>query len=314
MKAAVINSYGGPEKIVISDQPEPELQTGMIKIAVRSAAVNPIDWKIRSGQMLERYGHRFPKILGFDLSGDVLAVAQGVAEFKVGDAVFARGDIGDGGAYAEVNVVRASSAALKPKSINYQQAAALPLCALTALQCLRDCAQIKPGDSILLNGAVGGVGVIAIQLAKLMGAQVTAVTRTENHALAKSLGADYVIDYQQEPVFKAADNYDLIFDLVGVLGYQSSRQFLSCRGIYISLVYDPGINYFVLGETHRETGFGYFVLCEPRAADLDIIADWVDSAKLQVIVDKIYPLESLEQAHRYSEQGRAVGKIVISIS
>jgi NADPH:quinone reductase-like Zn-dependent oxidoreductase len=297
----------------IRDIPMPEISNDQILVEVRAASVNPIDWKIGQGMMGDRYGDEFPMVLGLDASGVVVKTGDGVSEFKEGDEVYARSDNGAGKCYAEYVALNPRTVALKPKSLSHIEAGAVPLAALTPLIGLRDCAGLKAGDRILIIGASGGVGVFAVQIAKLMGAEVTAVCSTRNVDWVKGLGADHVIDYTQEDVPQAGDDYDIIFDAVGAQTYESAKPALKPEGIYLTLVPVPGIDFFIPGQTRRETGKGYFVAWTPHASDLRILTEWIDAGQLRPVIDSEFPLDQIREAHEYSQTLRAQGKIMIRI-
>ncbi len=311
MKAAVIDQFGPSSALQVRDIPTPEITVDQILVEVHAASVNPIDWKIRDGMMGDRYGKEFPMVLGLDASGVVVKVGDSVTEFKEGDEVYARSDNGAGKCYAEYVALNPGTVALKPESLSHVEAAAIPLAALTPLIGMRDCAGLKAGDRILIIGASGGVGIFAVQIAKLMGAEVTAVCSTRNIDLARELGADRVIDYSQGEVLQAGDDYDVIYDTVGAQTYESAKPALKEEGIYLTLVPIPGIDFFIPGQTERMTGKGYFVAWTPHASDLRILSDWVASGQLRPVIDSEYPLNEIQQAHEHSRTLRAQGKIII---
>ena len=311
MKAAVIDQFGPSSALQVRDIPTPEITVDQILVEVHAASVNPIDWKIRDGMMGDRYGKEFPMVLGLDASGVVVKVGDSVTEFKEGDEVYARSDNGAGKCYAEYVALNPGTVALKPESLSHVEAAAIPLAALTPLIGMRDCAGLKAGDRILIIGASGGVGIFAVQIAKLMGAEVTAVCSTRNIDLAKEIGADRVIDYTKGEVLQAGDDYDVIYDTVGAQTYVSAKPALKEEGIYLTLVPVPGIDFFIPGQTERMTGKGYFVAWTPHASDLRILSDWVASGQLRPVIDSEYPLEEIRQAHERSQTLRAQGKIII---
>ncbi len=311
MKAAVIDQFGPSSVLQVRDIPVPEIADDQILVKVNAASVNPIDWKIRDGMMGDRYGNEFPMVLGLDASGVVVKVGDSVSEFKEGDEVYARSDIGAGKCYAEYVALNPGTVALKPASLSHVEAAAVPLAALTPLIGMRDCAGLKAGDRILIIGASGGVGIFAVQIAKLMGADVTAVCSARNIDLVRELGADRVIDYTNEQVLKAGDDYDVIFDAVGAQTYESAKPALKEEGIYLTLVPVPGIDFFIPGQTERMTGKGYFVAWTPHASDLRILSGWIADGRLRPVIDSEYPLEEIREAHERSQTLRAQGKIVI---
>jgi len=215
MKAVIINRYGSPDVLQYQDVELPQIKRDQLLVRVHAASVNPIDWKIRKGMLRLFTGNSFPMILGFDVSAEVVEVGQSVTQFKPGDLIYARLDQLPGGAYAEYAAVAAKVAALKPENLTHEEAAAVPLAALTALQALRDEGGLQPGHKVLINGSSGGVGTFAVQIAKAMAAEVTAVCSPKNIELAKTLGADHTLDYTQQDFTQDVARYDIIFDAVG---------------------------------------------------------------------------------------------------
>ena len=313
MRAAVINEFGPSVSLALRDVPRPVPGAGQLLIEVHASSVNPIDWKIPGGQMAARYGSTFPMILGFDASGVVVEAGAGVTGFAAGDVVFARSDVGAGGCYADYAVLNVRTVARKPEELSHAEAAAMPLAALTALNGLRDPGQLKAGQRVLIIGASGGVGTYAVQIARNMGAQVTAVCSAPNLALARELGAEQVIDYTREPVLVAGANYDVIYDTVGAHDLTVARPALSDSGVYLTLVPVPGIEFFMPGQTRRKSGGGYFLVWAPTAADLEILAGWVRERRLKSVIDSEFRLDDISAAHARSKTLRARGKIVVRV-
>src|SRR6266481_3850479 len=215
MKAIRIHNYGGPEVLQYEEAPRPKPQAGEVLIRVHAAGVNPIDWKVREGYMKDFWPHKFPLIPGWDLSGVVEEVGTGVSRFKKGDEVYSVPDASRDGAYAEYIAVRESELALKPKSLHHVRAAAVPLAAVTAWQALFDTAQLQPDQRVLIHAGSGGVGHLAVQLAKWKGAYVFATASTKNQDLLRELGADEPIDYTQQRFEDVARNIDIVLDTMG---------------------------------------------------------------------------------------------------
>ena len=313
MKAAVLDKFGHVDVMELRELPIPEVGDDQVLIKVAAAGINPIDWKIREGWMSDRYGKEFPMVLGFDASGTIEKVGSGVQGFTPGDAVFARSNVGAGGCYAEYVVLNANTVVHKPDRLSDEEAAAMPLAALTALNGLRDVGRVKPGHKVLINGASGGVGVYAIQIAKNMGAQVTAVCSAGNSDLVRELGADAVIDYTRQDPLASGDTWDLIYDAVGSLKYLQAREHLTPEGVYMTLVPVADIDFFFPGQTEIKARGGYFLVWAPTAADLKILADWVDEGRLYSIIDSSFPLDEIRAAHERSQTERAKGKIVLTL-
>jgi NADPH:quinone reductase-like Zn-dependent oxidoreductase len=312
MRAAVIDQFGADSELVVREVPVPSPGPAQILIEVHSASVNPIDWKIRDGQMAQRYGSDFPLILGFDCSGVVAGIGTDVTEFTEGDEVFARSDVGAGGCYAEYAVLNAATVARKPAGMTHEEAASIPLAGLTAINGFRECAAIGEGDRVLVIGASGGVGSLAVQIARNMGAvHVTGVCSTQNIELVASLGVDHIIDYTVSDPFETEVPYNIVYDTVGAHSHAAARKALAEGGTYLTLVPGPDSEFFVPGQTIREPGKGYFVTWTPTAADLRLLADWASTGKLRTVIDSMYPLSDIRLAHLRSQTERAVGKIVI---
>ena len=215
MKAVRIHAYGGPEMLHYEDTPIPLLQPDDLLIRVKAAAVNPVDWKIREGYLQGVLNHHLPLTLGWDVSGEVVAVGPEVIRFKMGDAVFARPNIERDGGYADYIAVKAGEAAIKPTRLNHDQAAAVPLAALTAWQALVDTAQLHSGQTVLIHAAAGGVGSFAVQLAKARGAKVIATASAVNVGLVTELGADQFVVYTRTRFEYVAKEVDVVFDTLG---------------------------------------------------------------------------------------------------
>ncbi len=313
MKAVVIDEFGPASVLQVRDIDRPTTQAGQVLIEVHAAGINPIDWKIRDGQMAARYGPDFPKVLGFDVSGTVAELGSDVSGFNVGDAVYARSDVGAGGCYAEYVAVNGDTVAPKPDELSYEEAAAMPLASITALKGLHDCGELSPGDRVLIVGASGGVGIYAVQIAKIMDAHVTAVCSTRNISMVANLGANDIIDYTREDALKTDELYDVIYDTVGTQSVEAARKVLTENGIYMTLVPVEGIEFFVPSQTKRAPHGAYFVAWEAKGVDLDVLSGWVREGKLHSIIDSVYPLGDIRQAHERSETLRARGKIIIRV-
>jgi 2-desacetyl-2-hydroxyethyl bacteriochlorophyllide A dehydrogenase len=312
MKAVIIRRYGATEVLQYEDVEQPKIESTQLLVKVRASSVNPIDWKIRKGMLSLIIGSKFPKILGFDVAGDVVTVGSGVTSFKPGDAIYGSTNF-PGGGYAEFAAVPENLAVLKPTNLNYEEAAAVPLAALTALQALRDKGNIQTGQNLLINGAAGGVGIFAVQIAKALGAQVTGVSSTKNLDLVKSLGADRVIDYTQQDFTKDTVQYDIIFDAVGKRSLSETKKVLKSNGVYITTVPNPKVMLEIVLTAFLPGQKAKFLFEKPNAKDLLFLKELIEGGKIRVVIDRTYPLQELAAAHSYSETGRVVGKIAIAI-
>lgn len=314
MKAAIINRYGSADVLQYTEVEKPQIKPEQMLVRVYASSVNPIDWKIRKGMLKILTGNKFPMILGFDVSGEVVEVGTQVTQFKPGDSIYAHLNQLPGGAYAEYAAVAEKSAAAKPINMSHEQAAAVPLAAMTALQALRDQSNLKPGQKVLVNGASGGVGTFAVQIANLLGAEVTAVCSASNLELVQSLGTERVIDYKQQDFTKDATKYDIVFDVVGNSSLSKCKNVLQPQGIYITTQPYPGnflqsfLTRFLPGQKYK------VVLLQSKGSDLAYLKQQIEAGKIRAIIDRTYPLSEVAAAHFYSETERAVGKIVIQVS
>ncbi|MBR8837458.1 MAG: NAD(P)-dependent alcohol dehydrogenase [Stigonema ocellatum SAG 48.90 = DSM 106950] len=313
MKAVIIRRYGSPEVLQYEDVEQPKIKPDQLLVKVHATTVNPIDWKIRQGMFKLISGSKFPIILGFDLSGEVVEVGSGVTHFKPGDPIY--GNVGfPGGAYAEFAAVPEKSAALKPTNMTYEEAATVSGAALTALQALRNQGNIQSGHTVLINGASGGVGIFAVQIAKALGAEVTAVCSTKNLELVKSLGASRLIDYTQQDFTQDTTQYDIIFDAVGKQSFSSCKGVLKPNGVYVTTLPSPDsifqsiLTLLIPGKKAK------IVFESPNSQDLVYLKELIESGKIRTVIDRTYPLQELAAAHAYSETGRAVGKIAIAVA
>ena len=312
MKAIRIHNYGGPEVLHYEDAPRPQPQAGEVLVRVHAAGVNPIDWKVREGHMKDFWPHEFPLILGWDVSGTVEAVGPGPAaagRFKKGDEVYSVPDVSRDGAYAEFIVVRESELALKPKSLHHVHAAAVPLAAVTAWQALFDAGQLLPGQRVLIHGGSGGVGHVAVQLAKWKGAHVFGTASTKNQELLRELGVDEPIDYTKKKFEDVARDVDLVLDLIGGETQERSWSVLKKGGVLLSLVQPPSV------EKAKALGVrAAFVAGHPSGAQLAEIANLIDSGELAPVINRILPLSEVRRAHELSQSGHTHGKMTLRVS
>ena len=327
MKAITHCEYGGPEVLTLVDVEKPTPADNQVLVRVRAASVNPLDLTIRGLWLLRPIsGMRKPKDtrLGVDYAGTVEAVGKNPAaagQFKPGDEVFG----GKNGAIAEyVCVLADRSVVLKPANMTFEQAAAVPVAAITALQGLRDKGKIQPGQRVLVNGASGGVGTFAVQIAKSFGTEVTGICSTRNVDLVRSIGADHVIDYTKEDFTKTDQRYDLIFDLVGNHSFSERRRILNPNGICVmagigGAGWHDGfagrlageLNAYVRSRFVSQKFIAY--IAQFNKQDMTFLADLMQSGKITPVIDRIYKLNQTADALRYLEQGHARGKVVITL-
>jgi NADPH:quinone reductase-like Zn-dependent oxidoreductase len=323
MKAIVYTKYGPPDVLQFKEVEEPTPKDDEVLIKVHATSVNWGDWhNLRADPVLVRLmaGLLKPKnkILGFDVAGRVEVVGRNVKQFQPGDAVF--GDIFacGGGAFAEYVSVPEKALLLKPVSMTFEEAAAVPVVAVTALQGLRDQGQIQAGQKVLINGASGGIGTFAVQIAKSFGAEVTGVCSTRNLELVRSIGADHVIDYTQEDISQNGQRYDLILDNVGNPSVYKRlyRRSLSTKGICVIVAGSFFLQLF-LGPWMSMTGgnkIGTFMADGTEVDDLLLIKRLLEAGDVVPVIDRRYPLREVAEAIRYLEDGHARGKVIITVA
>ena len=322
MKAITYTEYGPPEILQFTEVAKPIPKDDEVLIRIRAASVNPLDWHfMRGAPYLVRIqtGLRKPKTtrLGVDVAGQVEAVGKNVTRFHPGDEVFGACR----GAFAEYACASESSLVRKPVNVTFEQAAAVPVAAFTALQGLRDKGQIQPGQRVLINGASGGVGTFAVQIAKLFGAEVTGVCSTRNVDMVRSIGADHVVDYTQEDFTKTGQRYDLIFDSAGNHTLSDTRRALTPKGTLV-LVGGPDNGRWLgpLTGLLKVVVSSWFVrqkllpfLAHLNKDDLIVMQEFLAAGKVTPVIDRSYPLSDVSEAIRYLEKGHARGKVVITV-
>ena len=323
MKAIVNTKYGPPDVLQLKEVEKPAFKEDEVLVKVHAASANAYDWHLLTADIflvrLMGGGLLKPKntILGVDIAGRVEAVGRNVKQFQPGDEVF--GDIsacGNGG-FAEYVSVPESALALKPVNLSFEEAAAVPMAAVTALQGLRDQGQIQPGQKVLINGASGGVGTFTVQIAKSFGAEVTAVCSTRNLDMARSLGADHVIDYTREDFTQNGQQYDLILAVNGYHPISAYKRALTPKGIYVMAGGSTAqiFQAVLLGPWMSITGGKKMgaVTGKPNQKDLAIIKELLEAGKVVPVIDKRYPLSEVPEALRYLGEGHARGKVVITV-
>lgn len=314
MKAVTIHAFGGANRLQLETVNVPQPADDEVQIKVEYAAVNPVDWKIREGYLKDFMPHEFPIILGWDAAGVISAVGKN-SPFAVGDEVFAycRKPTIQWGTYAEYVCVNAQAVALKPRSVTFAEAAALPLAGLTAWQSLFDAAHLKAGESVLIQAGAGGVGSLAIQFAKNAGAFVITTGSRSNRGYLEELGADLVIDYKENDVFQAVKKafplgIDVVFDMLGAKIYEQSFSLLKKNGRIVSLLEQPNA---ALEKQYDVKAFYVFV--SPNGQELKEIARLIDTGKISGIPVQEFPLEEAYEAQNLNQQGHVKGKIVLKI-
>ncbi len=305
MKAVRIDQYGDESVLKVVEVAKPEPANDQVLIKVHAAGVNPVDWKIRDGAGA-RFGMSLPIFLGSEIAGVVAKVGQEVTGLSVGDEVY--GMVKAGG-YAEYAVANANEVVPKPPTIDFLHAAAIPLAGLTAWQAMFDLGKLAPGQNILITAAAGGVGSLAVQLAKAKGAMVTGLASGDNEAFVRALGADEFVDYTKQPFEKVVTGMDLVFDAVGGDTFERTFKCLKKGGSIVTSAAFPAAG---KGEAYGVTVSR--VLCKPDRDELNQISQLVLDDKLQSHLSQIFPLEQIGAAHKLSKQGRTRGKIILQVS
>jgi NADPH:quinone reductase-like Zn-dependent oxidoreductase len=316
MKAIVRTKYGPPEVLQLQEIEKPTPKENEVLIKVLAASINPFEWHhMRGNPFLLRFsaGLLKPKhkILGKDMAGIVEAVGKKVKQFIPGDEVFGSSNFG---ALAEFACVVEDHLAVKPANATFEEAATLPMAALTALQGLRDDGQVQPRQKVLINGSSGGVGTFAVQIAKSFGAEVTGVCSTRNLDMVRSIGADHVIDYTKEDFTQNGQHYDLIIDNVGNRSVSDLKRALSAKGICVVVGYSSLANLFQvmfrLPSGNKKIGF---LIPKINKKDLTYLKGLLETGKIVPVIDRLYPLSETAEAIRYLEEGHARGKVVITV-
>lgn len=323
MKAIVYTEYGPPDVLRLREVEKPAPADDEVLVKIHAASVNAADWRMmRADPFLARlYGGLFKptrfQILGCDIAGRVEAVGRNVRQFKPGDEVFGDTFASGFGGFAEYTCARENEVVAKPANLSFEEAAAVPLAAMTALHGLRDKGQIRPGQKVLINGASGGVGTFAVQLARYFGAEVTAVCGTGNMEMARTLGADNVIDYTQEDFTRSGRRYDLIVAVNGFHSIFDYRRALSPRGMYVMVGGNTAqlFQALLLGPWLSMAGSKKMgaLSSTPNQKDLLLLKGLLESGKIRPVIDRRYPLSEVAEAIRYVETGHAKGKVVINL-
>ena len=312
MKAMVIHQYGDSNVLQLEEVDRPQIAPDRVLIKVHATTVNPIDWKIRSGQFRWAPGNKLPLILGFDVCGEVVEVGTAVTQFQVGDRVYGSLSLPGEPRLSWRRRQRTGWRSPPPTSA-MTEAAAVPGSALTALQALRDVGQLQAGQAVLINGAAGGVGSFAVQIGKVLGAAVTGVCSTKNLELVKSLGAERAIDYTQTDFTTERGRYDLIFDAVAKRSFTACQPALKPNGTYITTLPNGPLILQRIWTAIFPGKKVKFVMQTPSGKDLVYLKELIEAGKIRPIVDRVYPLAELAAAHDYSASGHAAGKIVVAI-
>ena len=315
MRAIVYTKYGPPDVLELKEVEKPTIKDNEVLIKVYATTVSSVDWRFRSGKKIigrMMSGLIKPKrnILGVELAGEIESVGKDVKLFKKGDQVYGGTR---GGCHAEYICLSEKEVVIKPTNMTYEEAAAVPFSAGTALQFLRDKGNIQSGQKVLINGASGGIGTFAVQLAKYFGAEVTGVCSTTNLELVQSLGADKVIDYTKEDFTKNGQTYDIIFDAVGKNSFSHCKSSLNQKGIYLSTILTFPLLLQMLWTSKIGSKKAKFMKAILRTGELIFLKDLIEAGKIKTVIDRRYPLSQTAEAHRYAEKGHAKGKVVITL-
>lgn len=320
MKAIIYRAYGSPDVLTFEELEKPTAGDDEVLIRIRAASVNPLDWHLLRGEpylIRAMTGLSKPKATcpGVDLAGEVEAVGRNVTELRPGDEVFGASR----GAFAEYAAAAASKVVRKPADLTFEQAAAVPVAGVTALQGLRDRGRLQPGQKVLINGAAGGVGTFAVQIAKSFGADVTGVCSTRNVDMVRSLGADQVVDYTREDFARSGQRYDILLDCVGNRSLSDCRRAVSSGGNYVMVGGAGGRWIGPLGRSLRAVLWSPFMsqnllmfLAKTKREDLVILKELMEAHKVTPVIDRRYPLRQVPEAMRYLEEGHARGKVVVT--
>jgi len=332
MKAYTINRYGKVDKLQLTEVPKPVAKENEVLIQIHSASINQLDAKLKSGEFKLLMPYKFPLVLGHDVAGTIVGGGSKVSHFKVGDEVFARPADFKIGTFAEFIAVNENDVALKPKNISMEQAASIPLVALTVWQAFVDKAKLKKGQKVFIQAGSGGVGTIAIQLAKHLGATVATTTSADNFGLVKSLGADIVIDYKTQDFETILKDFDLVLNSQDEKTLEKSLRILKSGGKVISISGPPdttfakeiGLSWYMktaifflsrkVRSQAKKLGVDYsFLFMQANGKQLLEIGKLIETSVIRPVVDKVFPFEQMNDAMSYVSSGRAKGKVIVKV-
>lgn len=310
MRAVIINEYGDKNVLVEQELPKPEIKPNQVLVEVYATSVNPIDWKLRAGYLKQMLDWSFPIILGWDVAGKIIEIGSEVKDYQVGDEVFARPDTTAAGTYAEFTAVDEELLAKKPSNLTFEEAASIPLAGLTAWQCLVDNTKVKQGDKVLIQAGAGGVGSMAIQMAKHLGAYVATTASAKNEAYVKELGADEFINYRTQQFEDELSDYDAVIDTMGGEILNKSFQVLKPGGRLVTIAGQPDET---LAEKHQVTASSYWLT--PDGKQLGELGELLEKGIVKPQVGHVFDFsaKALQEAHELSETHHAKGKIVIKV-
>ncbi len=334
MKAFVLEGFGGPERAHLREWPAPTPGYGEVLVKVAGCGLNPVDFKTRQGQLKAIFNPPRPLVMGNECAGTIVELGEGATGFSIGDAVIALVSPGQMGSFAEFAVYKTENIARAPRAIALADAGGLPLAGCTALQALRDLIGVKPGMELLITGGAGGVGTLAIQIAKILGARVTTTASPRGEALVRALGADRVIDYTMTALETVPARFDAAFDAVGGESLLAALKLVRPGGMVVSVAGMPEpqtahvdlerggflpFAFWVVSWKFRraaaKAGTRYrYLMMRRRSSDMAQLVEWMDSGKLRLVIDRRFPFSQFSKALAYLEAGRAKGKVVVSLA
>lgn len=314
MKAIAYQKFGNIDVLQTIEEPKPSFQPNQVLVKVKAVSINPLDWKIRKGEMKLMSGSKFPKHIGVDFAGIVEDVGLSVTNFKKGDEVFGVvKNIMKEGALAEYVAVPSTSVWKKPAHINFAQAASIPLVGAAAVTALQKMGNINAHSQILVNGSTGGFGMFLLQLLKQKGASITAVTSTKALDAAKKWGANSVVDYTKQNVLSQKNTYDIVIDLSGKMGYANAKQIMKPKSLFLNPIPKPIeiptslFKNLFSGKKH------IVILSSPSANNIEVLLNAINTG-LQIEVSKVFPFAQFKEAYQYAEQGGYIGKVAVEIN
>ncbi|WP_159475155.1 NAD(P)-dependent alcohol dehydrogenase [Dyadobacter sp. 3J3] len=309
MKKVSYQKYGGVNELEITETPIPEITETTVLVKVKAVSINPLDWKILAGEMKLMSGSKFPKGIGIDFSGVVEAVGSSISRFKKGDAVLGSVDQFKGGALAEYVLVTEKDITIKPETISFEKAAAIPVVGFAALQIFNKVITVNKGTEVLINGATGGIGMFATQIAKTKGAILTAVVSEKGMDLAKKWGSDFVINYQKENILAGEKLYDVVIDLSGQIPFDKARAIMKARATYVNTI--PGPKQIIESFLHNLFSKQKYkvLLSKPSVADLHTLVNNVNEG-MDVVIAKTYRMDDFKEAYKEVPRGGILGKAV----
>jgi NADPH:quinone reductase-like Zn-dependent oxidoreductase len=312
MKKVIYNAFGDESILQITDQPIPIPERDQVLIRVKAVSINPLDWKVYGGEMKLMSGSKFPKSVGIDFSGKVVATGGSVSRFKKDDEVMGIMDVFKGGALAEYLVVKEADLAIKPENISFAEAAALPVTGLSALQIIDQLVGVSKDQEVLINGASGGIGIFAIQIAKKRGARVTAVVGTKSVAAAAAWGADLVIDYNKQSIEQLGKSFDAVIDLSTKLAFKAAKKLMKDKAVFVTTLPSP---LTLIGSFFNNLFSGKklkVLIVKPTVEGFETLKKLADE-DLRIVLDKTYALDQVKTAYKESSRRKTTGKSVILI-